>query len=416
MYFPLVILFPGLLSGQPGCHRPAGQLEPIRQQAPPSTAPDPGDGPNRVGIIVDIDETISITDYPSLFFGIGTDESRPYEYAQDVLTKLSQQFHLMYLTARPQWLTGETRKWLTERGFPPGTVLTTARMLDVYWPGSFKKRAVATLRHTSPNLLIGIGDRSTDVAAYVANGMLAMVVNPRRSTVYHERAVVLKRWRDVGVFFEQHAATLRDPNALKARYSIGGAPLDPTSVRTRPEVDLSLLVELPLLGPTLLIEGIAKIELAHEQAEARHALEQVKTPFAEVLQKVVARLDQDTLLKLRVATENNATVYVATFLRDGKVYEIELDPALEVTKEAEKVAVLLDKPLEALTRARLTFTQALARSLKEVEGHVYEIELEMDDNRPTYEIAVMALSRFMEVEIDAQTGEVIEVEDETATE
>lgn len=414
IYFPFVILFSGLLSSQPGCHRSAARLEPIIQQAPPSTAPDPGDGRNRVGIIVDVDETISITDYPSLFFGIGTDESRPYEHARDVLSRLSQYFDITYLTARPQWLTGETRTWLTEKGFPPGTVLTTARMLDVYWPGSFKKRAVAILRNTSPNLLIGIGDRKTDVDAYVANGMLGLVVNPRRGTVYHEHAEVLKDWRDIGVFFQQHAPTLRNPGALKALYGIGGAPLDPASVRTRPEADLSLLVEIPLLGPTLLIEGVAKAGLAHEQAEARRALEQVKMPFTEVLEQVVARFGEDKLLKLSLATEDDAAAYAVTFLREGRIYETELDAALDVSEEAEEIWIPFDNLLQARTQALLSFSHALTRSLKEVEGQVYEIELEMDDNRPTYEIAVMALSRFMEVEIDAQTGKVIEVEDETA--
>lgn len=413
-YCPFLIQSFLLLASHPGCHAPVGRLEQVAPEVATSTAPAPDNGRNRVGLIVDVDETISITDYPSLFFGIGTDESRPYEHARDVLSKLSQYFDITYLTARPQWLTGETRKWLTEKGFPPGTVLTTARMLDVYWPGSFKKRAVAALRHASPDLLIGIGDRHTDAEAYVANGMLALIVNPRRRTVYHEHAEVLKSWQDIGVFFEQHAATLRASDALKARYGIGGEPLDPASVSTRPEVDLSLLVEIPLLGPTLLIEGIAKANLAHEQAEARRALEQVKMPFIEVLQKVVARFGEDNLLKLSLATEDDAVVYVVTFLQNGKVFEIELDAALDISEEAERVRVPFDHPLQARAQARLTFSHALTRSLKEIEGQVYEIELEVDDNRPTYEIALMALSRFVEVEIDAQTNEVIEVEDETA--
>lgn len=331
-----------------------------------------------------------------------------------MLSKLSQYFDITYLTARPQCLTGETRKWLTEKGFPLGTVLTTARMLDVYWPGSFKKRAVAALRHTSPDLLIGIGDRCTDAEAYVTNGMLALVVNPRRGTFYLEQAEVLKDWRDIGVFFEQHADTLRNPDALKARYGIGGEPLDPASVRTRPEVDLSLLVEIPLLGPTLLIEGIAKASLAHEQAEARRALGQVKMPFTKVVQEIEARFGENNLLKLSLATEKDAAVYVVTFLQDSKVFETELDAALDVSEKAEMVGMPFDNPLRARAQARLTFSQALTRSLKEVEGQAYEIEVEMDDDRPTYEIALMAMGRFIEIEVDARSGETVEIEDETA--
>lgn len=405
----LAMVSSGLIAG---CHSSTAQME----QAPrPAlvTAADLEEGRRRVGIIVDVDETISITDYPSLVFGIGTDESRPHRHARDVLTILSRHFDITYLSARPQWLTGETRKWLNEKGFPAGTVLTTARMLDVYRPGPFKKRSVAALRRTSPNLLIGIGDRHTDVEAYVANGMLPLVVNPRRHVAYHEQAEVFRDWRDIGEFFEQHAATLRDPDALRARYGVAGAPPDPSSIRTRPEVDLSLLVELPLLAPTLLFESLAKAALAHEQGEARRALGQVSMPFAEVLEKVVARFGEENLLKLSLATEGKAPVYIVTFLRGGRIYEIELDAALEVAEEAERVPVLFDHAV-ARAQARLTFAEALARSMEEVEGQVYEIELEIDDNRPTYETTLMALGRFMEVEIDAQTGEVVEVEDETA--
>jgi hypothetical protein len=115
------------------------------------------------------------------------------------------------------------------------------------------------------------------------------------------------------------AATLRDPDTLKTRYGIGGAPLDPASVRTRPEADPSLLIEIPLLAPTLLIEGIAKAELTHDQTEARRALEQVKRPFSDVLRQVAGRFGESNLLKLTVATEDAAAAYIVTFLRAGRV-------------------------------------------------------------------------------------------------
>lgn len=397
-----------------GCHAPGERPQRVMQAPPAPTSQATRNGQDRVGLIVDIDETISITDYPSLILGIGTDESRPHRNARDVLLGLSEHFDITYLTARPQWLTVQTRRWLTDRGFPSGTVLTTARMLDVYWPGSFKKRAIAALRRSSPNLLIGIGDRRTDAQAYLANDMVALVVNPRRGAVYDEHAEVMKDWEAIGAFFDEHLVVLRDPASLRAAYDIGGPPLDPSTVRTRPEIDLSLLIELPLLVPTLLVEGIAKAGLAHEQAEARSALEQVNRPFAEVLQEVVEQFGQNNLLKLHLATEDGLAVYVVTFLQGQRVMEIELDESLEVVEEPEEVPLFGDDPTALHAHARLGFTEALARSMKEVEGDVYEIELEMDDDRPTYETALRALGRFMEIEIDAQTGEVIEIEDETA--
>jgi uncharacterized membrane protein YkoI len=409
----LVFLTSGFLVG---CHSPLERRAQVAHSAPSPVAQTEQAGQGRVGLIVDVDETISMTDYPSLLFGRGTDDSRPHEHARDVLGRLNRHFDVTYLTARPQWLTGHTRKWLRDKGFPPGIVLTTARMLDVYWPGAFKKRTIAALRRISPNILIGIGDRHTDVEAYVANGMLALVVNPRPSVTYHERAVVLKDWGAIEAFFEEHGGSLREPEALRARYGIGGAPLDPSTVRTQPEVDLSLLFEIPVLVPTLLVESLVKAAVSHEQAEAKRALEQVTTPFPEVLRQVAARFGEDKLLKLRLATERGTAVYVVTFLREGRVCEVKLDTTLETVDKAREIVWMADQDnaVAARAQARLTFSEALSRSTTEVEGQVYEIELEMDDNRPTYETALMGLGRFLEIEVDAGTGEVIEIEDETA--
>lgn len=252
--------------------------------------------------------------------------------------------------------------------------------------------------------------------AYVANGMLALVVNPRPSATYDERAVVLKDWRAIEAFFEEHGGSLREPEALRVPYGIGGAPLDPSTVRTQPEVDLSLLFEIPVLVPTLLVESLVKAEVSHEQSEARRALEQVTTPFPQVLCQIAARFGEDKLLKLRLATKRGTAVYVVTFLRESRVCEVKLDRALETLDKAREVVWMADQDNAVAARAQacLTFSEALSRSTKEVDGRVYGIELEMDDNRPTYETALMGLGRFLEIEVDAATGEVIEIEDETA--
>ncbi|HOQ84530.1 MAG TPA: PepSY domain-containing protein [Phycisphaerae bacterium] len=406
----VALVLSSLASGHLACRSASEPVVRLPAQMPPARQADA----NRPGIIVDIDETISITDYPTLVFGIGHDDSKPYENAREVLASLSEQFDLVYLTSRPQWLAGETHEWLAKQQFPPGKVLTTARMVDVYWPGSFKKRAIGALRHTSPTLLIGIGDRHTDIEAYVANNMLALVVHPRRGVKYHPDAIILQDWPAVQAFFEEHKQTLCDPDALRAHFGVGGPPLDPATVRTEPEMDLSLLVKVPLLGPTLLVENVAKLGLAHEQREALQALERLAVPFEDVLREVTARFGEENLLELRLAIEGGELVFIVEHVRDGEVFEDELDSRFERVEPPERLIFLRDDPLTARVRARLTFSEALARALEAMEGLPCEIELEMDDGRPTYEIAMWTLGRFIEVEVDAETGEVIEIEDETA--
>ncbi len=69
----------------------------------------------------------------------------------------------------------------------------------------------------------------------------------------------------------------------------------------------------------------------------------------------------------------------------------------------------------ALARAKITLIGAIETAIKEVgEGKAYEAELEMEDGRPVYSVGMVVGERCVEVEIDAVTGRVLSVEDETA--
>lgn len=155
----------------------------------------------RTTVVVDIDETISATDYAS-FFGPGGDSSRPHRQAREVLTEISGDFGIIYLTARPQWLFSETRAWLKDNGFPAGPVLTTARLVDVFWPGPFKARLLALLRRHNPEILIGIGDRVTDEQAYRFNKMISLAVHRRAGADKGADSIVLADWSEIGKFFQ----------------------------------------------------------------------------------------------------------------------------------------------------------------------------------------------------------------------
>ncbi|MBO6758996.1 MAG: PepSY domain-containing protein [Roseibium sp.] len=61
--------------------------------------------------------------------------------------------------------------------------------------------------------------------------------------------------------------------------------------------------------------------------------------------------------------------------------------------------------------AALSVTQAIEIALAEVPGAVQETELEREDGRQVYEIEILTADGVeMEVEIDANTGAVLEIE------
>lgn len=71
--------------------------------------------------------------------------------------------------------------------------------------------------------------------------------------------------------------------------------------------------------------------------------------------------------------------------------------------------------IAAAGRAKVTLVQAIETALKEVpNGRAYEAELENEDGKLVYEVAIVVRDRCKEVTVDAMTGKVLEVEDEVS--
>ncbi|HSW47072.1 MAG TPA: PepSY domain-containing protein [Phycisphaerae bacterium] len=66
-----------------------------------------------------------------------------------------------------------------------------------------------------------------------------------------------------------------------------------------------------------------------------------------------------------------------------------------------------------VTKARITMAQAVETATKEVkDGRPYRAELQMEDGQPQYEVTMIAGAQRVEVEIDAVSGKVLNVERE----
>jgi hypothetical protein len=89
----------------------------------------------------------------------------------------------LYLTARPEWLTGRTREFLAARGFPAGMVHTTlggTGALDAA-ATAFKTAEIAALQGKGLRPAYAFGNTETDAAAY-ANRM----IEPANNRVFYK--------------------------------------------------------------------------------------------------------------------------------------------------------------------------------------------------------------------------------------
>ncbi|TWT43967.1 LNS2 (Lipin/Ned1/Smp2) [Phycisphaerae bacterium RAS1] len=174
--------------------------------------------PDRTIIVVDIDNTVADSDLDEVFFDAAAEASPALPDSATTLTRLSKDYHIMYVTARPRAVLEKTRAWLSFREFPAGPVVTASRLRDAIRDARFKRRVLQSLREEHPNILIGIGDRRGDARAYASNRMLTLIVGRTRDDRFVEQALLLPSWRAVSTFFELNHETLRDPALLRAAF------------------------------------------------------------------------------------------------------------------------------------------------------------------------------------------------------
>ncbi|HKQ50505.1 MAG TPA: phosphatase domain-containing protein [Phycisphaerae bacterium] len=169
--------------------------------------------PDRVIVVVDIDDTISDTHFNDAWYGKEDRDSMPIRHSRETLVDVARDFQILYLTARPCSLLGKTQRWLATHGFPAAPVLVSYRKADLLDQGKFKQRQLKRLKGAWPNVLIGIGDRSRDARAYGGSGMLSLIVN--RSGDFGPRSLAMADWNVLHAFFRNNRATLADPDQCR---------------------------------------------------------------------------------------------------------------------------------------------------------------------------------------------------------
>ncbi len=146
----------------------AEEAEALRQAEPARllVTARPKDAPIAV---VDLDRTLVGSGFHTVLLGT----ARPMPGSQAVMDKLAERYTIVYLTHRPDLLTGRSKDWLARYKYPPGPVLVSTVREAVGGSESFKSAKLAELREAYPNIQLGIGDKLSDVLSYASAGVPA---------------------------------------------------------------------------------------------------------------------------------------------------------------------------------------------------------------------------------------------------
>ncbi len=134
--------------------------------------------PLRPNVVVDLDQTVC--DMPQWKVPFQGGKAPAYPGAVNVLRDLARTHGVIYLTARDEHLNGVTRAFLARHGFPDGPVLFNDMGFDTAAEreelssknhGKYKLEVMQGLRGRGVDLVLGIGNTSTDAFAYEGMGL-----------------------------------------------------------------------------------------------------------------------------------------------------------------------------------------------------------------------------------------------------
>ncbi len=143
--------------------------------------------PGTPAVLFDVDGTLTTGD-GELFedlLGGGAPDMRAG--ANDVARRWAKLGYLViYMSGRPPRLRASTRRWLDDRGFPHGPLLTPEATLDILptrrYVGAFKLATLRALIESGVAFEAAYGNAATDVCAYAEAG-----ISPARTWITQRR-------------------------------------------------------------------------------------------------------------------------------------------------------------------------------------------------------------------------------------
>jgi hypothetical protein len=123
-------------------------------------------------IAADVDGTLTSSEsaYPTSLVS-GSDPGVQDNAPQTLMSAAVQGVSMVYISARGDRFTQDTRDWLAEHGFPRGPLILPQPIVTMPGDPTIEFKTSALDRLATFDLLAGFGNRATDVAAYTYAGL-----------------------------------------------------------------------------------------------------------------------------------------------------------------------------------------------------------------------------------------------------
>lgn len=156
-------------------------------------------------LVVDLDHTLADIGTTRFAFARNKDV-RPLSGAVEALQRLASRFEVVYLTARDHSFLAKTRDWLRLQGLPDGPVFLRRLRFWSQPAVQHKLERLGELKRTH-RLVAGVGDLPGDAKAYLANGLAAVLIDPKGLLPDIEGAVRVRSWQEAEAKLAATSAT-----------------------------------------------------------------------------------------------------------------------------------------------------------------------------------------------------------------
>jgi hypothetical protein len=159
---------------RPGLYRYRAALDPAEvgsSDVPMATVQAGVYEPQTKFLIIDLDGTLVSQGFEVALLA----DPAPMPHSREALLEVAPTYQPLYLTHRPEYLGRRSRLWLADHRMPRGPLIVGQ---GGQWEGSEaqKTKFIEQLRERFPARHAGVGDKDSDIRAYLANEMIALLI------------------------------------------------------------------------------------------------------------------------------------------------------------------------------------------------------------------------------------------------
>ena len=168
-------------------------------------------------------------------------------------------------------------------------------------------------------------------------------------------------------------------------------------------------IEKIILGILVIgIFGISSFVIAGLDNQKTREVQQISLDEAKA---IALSIREGTVTEAVLTKEKEAVIYEIGITNGNTETEIIIDPITgNILSTEEDVKEVMTQEERALTTDKTIEERMKEIALREVNGHIISIDTEKEEGRVLYEITINNGNDIAEVEIDAETGEILEVE------